>query len=572
MTRRPHDDSLKYTLGLTLRRYTNFFCTSKHPKVDFAPAVRRAIELFVQIKNREENSLDLRAKAAAELGEILSWQQDEHIRKAVEEMQRRLRLTTADQCFDEALRLAPNNPPVLVRAGKHFRYQKKMTKARQLLEKAVRLRPEPKAHHQLGITLKQLAFQEQSNRRHQASNPQAAGATVRLSRDGRYVQEAMEHFRQSLELSDGENDLALHDLGLMHSALGEYEEALQQFRKILELVSSFRFNEAMEQAGLVLAEMAKGERDCGRREALEKMSQLCLNLTLSNQCHQLETTRLKEVFWVSFHSLQEPLRHLRYKELRENTGKEEGALLKMAKAHSRTLPVLRDLLNYSEMRAIDANVLERAVQDYLTKGRYDDALLFLSLLKLTQQSRVLGTWRDADVYVRVHVLVAKDRLLSCVGRNDVVSDLNVTVAKMMFRQAFQDFLSSGHSRQGQADGRRGDNRSNENETPRPNQDPLPPTTSPSQAAAIAGEIFADDSSPELDDDVSDALNVLLLYDRRDREAERDVRNLQTMLQEICGLTAALMCDDEAPLSAGRSALEATAKKAELLVCVVRSAG
>ena len=150
----------------------------------------------------------------------------------------------------------------------------------------------------------------------------------------------MEHFRQSLELSDGENDFALHDLGLMHSAVGEYEEALQQFRKILGLVSSVKFNEAMEQVGLMLAEMAKRERDRGRREALEKMSQLCLNLTLSNQCHQLETTRLNEVFWFSFHSLKKPLLKLRYKEVTESTGVKEGALLKMAKAHSRTLPVL----------------------------------------------------------------------------------------------------------------------------------------------------------------------------------------------------------------------------------------
>ena len=327
--RRPHDDSLKYTLGLTLRRYTNPSWTSMHPDVDFVPAVRRAIELFVQIKDQRENSPDLRAKAAAELGEMLDWQREERIRNAVEDERRRLGLTAA-QCFDEAIRIAENNPPVLVRAGKYFRHQKKLTESRELLQKAVDLRPEPKAHHQLGITLRQLALQErgpghagahqgysrnqgsyprtqgnQRDRRQQGFNPQAAAATVktpRLRRDGRYVQEAIEHFRKFLELSYWENDLALYDLGMMYFYIGEYDLALQQFHKILELLllNSIIFNKAREQAGLVLAEMADGESNGERREAFDEMSQFCLNLTLSNQCwmllRKLRTTRINEAF------------------------------------------------------------------------------------------------------------------------------------------------------------------------------------------------------------------------------------------------------------------------------------
>ena len=105
----------------------------------------------MQIKDRE-NSPDLRARAAAELGEILGWQVDKHIRNAVEDEKRRLGLTAA-QCFDEAIRLAENSSAVLVSAGKYFRQQKNVTKFRELLQKAVDLRSEPKAHHQLGITL-----------------------------------------------------------------------------------------------------------------------------------------------------------------------------------------------------------------------------------------------------------------------------------------------------------------------------------------------------------------------------------------------------------------------------------
>ena len=686
LSRRPHNETLKFTLGLTLRRYTNLNYTTKHPEVDFTPAVRRAIELFVQIKDREESDPDLRAKAAAELGEILGWQEDKHIMNAVEE-EKRHRGLTAEQCFNEAIQLAENNPEVLVWAGKYFRHQGNLNRSKELLEKAVTIRPQEKAHHQLGITLKQLAFQEkgsevtrwakndnrnqtaylrsnayrentarrnadhfntrqgawniggaseqfdghwratgrnannwgtrgrdngnrrlpcreQGNWRTQGGNHGDQHYTGRSPSNWqqqvfspsdetvKYLQEAIEHFRKSVELAKGENCFAFYDLGHAHFLLKEYDEALKHFKKIIDIFppgNSFSFNLATKHAGLVFEEMAKGEGNEERRKAFEEMSQFCLNLSLSNRCRQLlqklqkcRTTRwLNQVFWISFHSLQGALHRLR-----ENSGKEEGQLLKAMKDYNKTLPVLKEIFGYSEERAVDASALESTVQDYLTNGRYDDALLFLSLLKLTQQKHVLGTWRDDDVYVRVQVLVAKDRLLRCVGRNDVVTDFNVTVAKLMFRQAFQDVFCPADKlmavpiledrREGPADGDQndechGDNRSNEVERPRPGQDCLPRTTFPPEAAVNPGETSADVSSPELDDDVDDELKVLLLHDPRDKEAEGDTRNLQTVLQEICGLKTTLMCD-EARLGAGRSSLVDVATEMELLVFIVRSAG
>ena len=196
MSTRPHDDGLKYTLGLTLCYYTHTSSTSRHPEMDFAPAVRRAIQLFEQILEREENSSDLRAKAAAELGEILSQQKDTHIKQAMEEEQRRLGLTAA-QCFDKAVRLSPENPAVLVRVGRYFRRQGNFDKAKELLEKAIDIRPETTAHSDLGITLKHLALKQVSFRRQAPANVN----TPSLSRDGKYVQEAIEHFCKAIELT-----------------------------------------------------------------------------------------------------------------------------------------------------------------------------------------------------------------------------------------------------------------------------------------------------------------------------------------------------------------------------------
>ena len=548
--------------------------------MDFVPAVRRAVELFVQIKDREENSPDLRARAAAEMGWILGWHREKYIRNAVKDERRRLELT-ADRCFEEALELVGNNPAVLVRAGKYFRQRKRLTESRELLQKAVDLRSESKANHQLGITLKQLALQE---RGHQGFNPQAAVtvSTPRLSRDGRYVQEAIEHFHKSLELFDGEHNFALHDLGLIHFDLSEYDQALQQFLRILDnfSVDWGNFNRAMWQAGLVLEEMARREVNGERRKTLQEMSQLCLNLNLSNLCRQLlqtlRTTPVDEMLWVSFHSLQASPRQQPYREP-ERIAKLEKLVLNTVKNCRRKLPVLKDVFSYSQMQATDPDTLETAAQGYITDGHYHDALHFLSLPKLTQQRHVLATWRDADVYVRVHVLVAEDRLLRCVGRDDVLTDFNVTAAKLMFRQAFEDVFCPDHCCQGQADnsendGLQEDEESDENETPGPGQDSLLLTTTPSPAVRTPGHtLVADAWSADLDDYVSDALNVLLLHDPRDKEAEGDARNLQAVLREICGLKTALMCDEE-PLGADRSTLPDTVTKAELLVFVVRSEG
>ena len=336
----------------------------------------------------------------------------------------------------------------------------------------------------------------------------------------------------------------------------------------------------MWQAGLVFEEMARREVNVERRKTLQEMSQFCLNLNLSNQCRQLlqtsRTTPVDEMLCVSFHSLQACLRQQPYRKPRR-IATIKKMLLKTVKDCRGKLPVLKDVFSYSEMEATDPCNLARAAQRYVTDGRYDDALLFLSLLKLTQQRHVLATWRDADVYVRVHVLVAEDRLLRCVGRDGVLTDFNVTAAKLMFRQAFEDVFCPHYSCQGQADdsengGCREDDESDENETPRSGQDSLLLTTTPSPAARTPGHtLAAEASSADLDDYVNDALNVLLLHDPRDKEAERDARNLQAVLREICELKTALMCDEE-PLGADRSTLPGTVTKAELLVFVVRSEG
>ncbi|XP_070204847.1 uncharacterized protein [Littorina saxatilis] len=132
LQRRPDNAHFKYYLALTLKRYTHPFYMARHPLIDFSPAIRSAMKLLVEIKDREDLSGDLRGMAAAALGEILSWQSDKVLRAVVDEEQRCLGLETS-QCFQDAFRLADHNQALLVKAGRYYRFQGDLPRSKELL-------------------------------------------------------------------------------------------------------------------------------------------------------------------------------------------------------------------------------------------------------------------------------------------------------------------------------------------------------------------------------------------------------------------------------------------------------
>ncbi|KAL8569208.1 hypothetical protein ACOMHN_051888 [Nucella lapillus] len=575
LRRRPHD-SMKFTLGQTFRRYTNPSYSRKYPQVDFLPAMRRAIQLFVEIKDNQTNSPDLRARASAELGETLNWHAEEKMREAIDKEQALLRIRPA-QCFEEAIQLAEDKPAALVCAGKFFRY-KNLRRSKELLEKAAIIRPEPKVHHQLGLTLRKLALQGQkqsrnyppprnqgrdtrrgrssqsnwrgvqhdqtwgrdSARHYQQGERIANGLVEVLSKEDRLVREAVHHFQQSLDLSSGYSFVALFDLGLMHLSLQEYDQALEHFQKALDCSSElmFDFIKALQYIGLVLAEMAKNEK------RHQEMSQFCLHLFLIIQCRLVlqsgEEAAVSREMWASFHSLsralQQPLKHLT-----TNTEAEERVLLQNLKSLS--LPVLNDIAKYSKSQAVDSEHLKTSLQQYLREGRYQDALLFLYLLKLTSQSHLISTWQDSDLLRKTSVQLARYSLSKCIGKSDVKSKINAVAARTLFHIAFEDFSSeaavtesSGELQTSLSKGAS----SLEEQLPvvhYPSQHPSAPS---SQRAAREGHQHLDLSEPDLDDSAKDDTHVLLIYDPQGEEVMQDGHIVQKMCDGQFGLQTSLV--------------------------------
>ncbi|KAK7115105.1 uncharacterized protein [Littorina saxatilis] len=598
LQRRPDNAHFKYYLALTLKRYTHPFYMARHPQVDFSPAIRSAMKLLVEIKDREALSGDLRGKAAAELGEILSWQSNTILRAVVEKERRCLGLETS-QCFQDALRLADSNQEILVKAGKYYGFQGDLPRSKKLLEKAVSIRPESKAHYRLGATLKELALQAkrsspQSDRASEASphghgdwrqpsrsvnrgggrgggwgsnqgNWSNGGRNWRnvstsatggpsLSRDDRYVQEAMNHFHKALELSVGENFPALNDLALLHIALGEYDEALSRSLQILPLspVTVLNISQATEHASLAWKNMAETEENSSKRRNLQELSDFCLSLTLINRCYFLmqtkDTTRLNADFWFSLHSLYTTVKREPFQSLKSKTFSDERVLLLIIKKNMDSLPVLRDLSHLTESQAEDAGKLKAIVEGYVRDRRYADAMLFLSLLKLTQQSPQLDDRVMADLDLRAHLLLAQDRLTKCVGEDPKGEDMNTFAAKMLFERVFDNVFS-----------------------PR-----VASTTEDHAVQEVDGLPFSslllspppenipyDPSSPELDDDVSQTVKIRLLHDHHDEEAARDVTTLRDILQQICGLMTSVVTDE---------ALLSSDEGAQLMLVVVGNKG
>ncbi|KAK7089294.1 uncharacterized protein [Littorina saxatilis] len=575
--------------------------------IDFSPAIRSAMKLLVEIKDREDLSGDLRGMAAAALGEILSWQSDKVLRAVVDEEQRCLGLETS-QCFQDAFRLADHNQALLVRAGKYYYFHEDLPRSKELLEKAVSIHPEPKAHHRLGVTLKELALQAkrsspQSDRASEASphghgdwrqpsrsvnrgggrgggwgsnqgNWRNGGGNRRnvstsatsgpsLSRDDRYVQEAMDHFHKSLELSVGENFPALNELALLHIALGEYDEALSRSLQILTLspVTVLNISQATQHASLAWKKIAETEENSSKRKNLQELSDFCLSLTLINRCYFLmqtkDTTRLNEDFWLSLHSLFTTVKREPFKGLKSKTFRDEGVLLVIMRSNMDSLPVLRDLSRLTESQAEDAGKLQAMAEGYVRDRRYADAVLFRSLLKLTQQRPLLDDRVMADLDLRAHLLLAQERLTKCVGENPKGEDINTFAAKLLFKRVFDNVFSprvvstteelavgvtEGEHAVQEVDG---------------------PLFSSLLLSPPPENIPYDPSSPELDDDVSQTVKILLLHDHHDEEAARDVTTLRDILQEICGLMTSVVTDE---------VLLPSDEGAPLMLVVVRNKG
>ena len=153
------------------------------------------------------------------------------------------------QACERALELDSNDNSVLCKCGRIFRFFGETERSRELLEKALSIRPSSTGYHHLGLTYKCLATREICKQPHRDSGSmQCPGkdakamktdfnsplkGVVSFSRTDRFVLEALCNLEHAVEFSEGENTLALYDLALTHKSLGELPAAKECLQKIV---------------------------------------------------------------------------------------------------------------------------------------------------------------------------------------------------------------------------------------------------------------------------------------------------------------------------------------------------
>ncbi|KAK7102597.1 uncharacterized protein [Littorina saxatilis] len=144
----------KFGLALTRRREIR---VKPHemvptPTADVMKELRDLLDLFLKIA-KKCSSENLRAKVYAEIAIVLN-----HVRKTTHQktFYKKAGMNVHEAC-ERALDLDGDDNSVLCKCGKMFRYVARNEESRELLEKAVSIRPSSTGFHHLGLTLQRLA-------------------------------------------------------------------------------------------------------------------------------------------------------------------------------------------------------------------------------------------------------------------------------------------------------------------------------------------------------------------------------------------------------------------------------
>ena len=504
VSKNPKWNRFKWFWALNLRRLTNAWHNWSTPITDVVTPLLKAVDLLLEIirSAEEEGSLEMKAAAAAELGDILhSCEFDKELKNTVGKRGLDAGLDAA-KCFDIAMQVEDRGGSNLVRAGKFFRYTRQLKKSEKALKKAVAVKDSSKVHHQLALTLRRMALEEKRRawqnikdqpgaRRAQLlqllgprrgasrqslgviswarkragdtkmaelERPMKAQMYMSLCREDKHVNEAMHHFNKALMLSHGENGEAAYDLGLMYKALGEYRDALEQFLTIVDIEDEpVNVVRAFEQSGLVKLEMCSREENETAARRLQESGRTLLSMAILVQARIVRDFRIvmghrDHDIWRSLHSLGQYLHQLDVEGVSKEDSTAELWLLRLLRVYADTAPVLTSLQQYSPRDAEDVQAVGDKLRKYLRDQRHEDAVLFSALLHLTHQGRVLDSGLR-DLVLRAHARAARKRLLSDLEEGNAGTTFNACMAKMLFRWAFEDTYPApddAHSAHGDA--------------------------------------------------------------------------------------------------------------------------
>ncbi|XP_029647278.1 uncharacterized protein LOC115221271 [Octopus sinensis] len=139
----------------------------------------------------------------------------------------------AEEYFQRALDISPDDPYVLEKSGNHYILSKQLEKARKVLEKAIKKKVTPYSHRQLGLL---YLRDENPTYTYVPMNKQFSKETNEFAKflkppqnipdreRNELITKAENHFQQALELSYRYSP-ALYDIIILYMSLKEYDNA-----------------------------------------------------------------------------------------------------------------------------------------------------------------------------------------------------------------------------------------------------------------------------------------------------------------------------------------------------------
>lgn len=145
----------EFRLALTLRRQTHIFQMTTAENYRPEEKKKEAARLLYEIlKFPTDEYCRIKARAWCEMSKTLF--KGKKLFEILHTDRRETEKINENQCFQEAMKLCPDEYFVLQEYGAYLRYTRDLEKSKEMLERSIKLRDTPFARHHLALTLRKM--------------------------------------------------------------------------------------------------------------------------------------------------------------------------------------------------------------------------------------------------------------------------------------------------------------------------------------------------------------------------------------------------------------------------------
>ncbi|XP_052716890.1 uncharacterized protein LOC128189358 [Crassostrea angulata] len=393
----------EFRLALTLRRQSHFFQMTTAENYRPEEKKEEAARLFYEIlKFPTDEYCRIKARSWCQMSRTLF--KGKNLFEIIHTDKEKTMKIDEKRCFEEAMKLCPDDYFVLQEYGIHLRYIEKMEESTEMLKKAIQLRDTNFARHHLALTLQKTM----ESVMFMSSMPEAAVSldveqteiesksdatdlklifisnrksprSVCVSRDNPLLLQAVEHLQKAIEMSQG-FDVARYDLGLIYRMLDKPDDALRSFSFITSnncgKPSEYPMSliNAYEQQAICKLDLISKETDPKRKEELQYDAKKSLWKALSITSGFIWAIPLLKTTNQCFLILKELLQN---EEKSFSTSKELATLHELLGYDEESIKFHREI---ADMECNSTTVKELA-QSYIKVGDFENAICTLALLK-----------------------------------------------------------------------------------------------------------------------------------------------------------------------------------------------